>query len=275
MMPTVHRLTSKNNPILKSIRLLASGSHRAPQNVVLAEGIRVLEEVNRSPCKIEAVVISDNFGSSSREQDLIQAWRSTGIRFYQVDTALFQSFSCLQTPQGAIALVRTPPTSLFSKRSSAALAVYACGIQDPGNLGTLLRTAAAAGATLFCTSRETVSAKNPKAIRSSAGLFFHLAPVEHVDFSEFHRYCMNHSIQLYRTDTQDGVPYTDADLKSPCAVLLGNEGSGMSEENFPGVPAIRIPMADGIESLNVALAGAVILFEAFRQRSGKLQQTPL
>jgi TrmH family RNA methyltransferase len=268
MMPSVTRLTSKNNPLLKSIRLLASGSHRAPEDTVLAEGTRVLEEVNRSPCRIEAVVLSDNFGIYPREQALLQTWRSMGIRFYQVNAALFQSLSCLQTPQGAIALVKAPPASLPSKQDPAALVVYACGIQDPGNLGTLIRSAAAAGATLFCTSKETVSARNPKAIRSSAGLYFHLSPVEHVDFSEFHLFCRDHSIRLYRTDTREGVPHTKSDLKSPCAVLLGNEGSGMNEANYPGLPAIRIAMANRIESLNVASAGAVILFEASRQRSG-------
>ncbi len=267
-MTTVTRLTSRNNPLLKTIRLLASGSRRAPEDLVLAEGIRVLEEVNRSPYTIETIVVSEKFGSNPREQSLLQNLHSRGSRFYQVKAALFESLSCLQTPQGAIALVRVPRVSLPSRKNPAALVLYACGIQDPGNLGTLIRTAAAAGVTLFCTSEKTVSARNPKAVRSSAGTFFHLTPVEHVDFSCFHGYCMNHSIRLYRTDTRDGVPHTESDLKSPCAVLLGNEGSGMNEEHYPGIPAIRIPMAMGIESLNVALAGAVILFEASRQRSG-------
>ncbi len=267
MMTTVTRLTSKNNPLFKSIRFLASGSRRAPEDMVLAEGIRVLEEVNRSPYKIESVVISENFGTLPRERALLQIWKSRGVRFHMLSAALFESLSCLQTPQGAIALVKIPQGSLPSQKEPAALVVYACGIQDPGNLGTLIRAAAAAGATLFCTSKETVSARNPKVIRSSAGLYFHLTPVEHVDFSEFRRYCRTHSIRLYRTDTRDGVPHTESDLKSSCALLLGNEGSGMNKDNYPGIPALRIPMARGTESLNVALAGAVILFEASRQRS--------
>lgn len=267
MMTTVTRLTSKNNPLLKKIRLMASGSRRAPAEIVLAEGTRILEEVNRSRYGIEAVVISDKFCSGPREQALFQNWISRGMRLYQVNLALFASLSCLQSPQGAVACVRVPRASLPAKQTPPALVLYACGIQDPGNLGTLIRTAAAAGATLICTSRETVSARNPKAIRSSAGAFFHLTPVEHLDFEDFHSYCMKHSIRLYRTDTRDGVPHTESDLASPCAFLLGNEGSGMKKELHPGMPAIRIPMAGGIESLNVALAGAVVLFEASRQRS--------
>ena len=82
----------------------------------------------------------------------------------------------------------------------------------------------------------------------------------------FRRYCERYSIRPYRTDAQTGVIYTKVDLKSPCAILLGNEGSGIEEEEFSELPAIRIPMLEGIESLNVAIAGAVILVEAFRQR---------
>ncbi|MBN2317821.1 MAG: RNA methyltransferase [Acidobacteria bacterium] len=267
MLTSVTRLTSKANPLLKTIRLMATGSHRAPEDLVLAEGIRVLEEANRSRYSIETVILSEKFCSNPREQALFKNWLSRGVRLYQVKTALFESLSCLRTPQGAIALVSVPRILFPSQHNPAALVLYACGIQDPGNMGTLIRTAAAAGATLICTSKETVSARNPKAIRSSAGTFFHLSPVEHVDFADFHRYCMDHSIQIYRTDARDGVPYTESDLKSPCAVLLGNEGSGMNEELYPGIPSIRIPMAMGIESLNVALAGAVILFEASRQRA--------
>jgi TrmH family RNA methyltransferase len=146
------------------------------------------------------------------------------------------------------------------------LVLYACGIQDPGNLGTLIRTAAAAGAHMVCTSKGTVSARNPKAVRSSAGAIFHLSIVEHADASEFRRFCEHHTIRLYRTHAREGTHYTEANLKSPCAVLLGNEGSGMDEKEFSDCPTIRIPMAEGIESLNVAIAGAVILFEASRQR---------
>jgi len=265
-MTTVTHLTSKDNPLLKKIRLLASGSHRAPRELVVAEGTRVLEEVVQSGHAIEAVVLSERFGSDLREKTLLEKWRNLGIRLYPVKEKLFESLSGFETPQGAIALVRIPERHLPPKTGPGALVLYACGIQDPGNMGTLIRTAAAAGATLICTSPGTVSARNPKSIRASAGTFFHLTPVEHVDSNVFFRYCMDRSIRLYRTDIMNGVPYTESDLKSPCAILLGNEGSGMNEEVFAGLPAIRIPMASGIESLNVALAVAFILFEASRQR---------
>jgi TrmH family RNA methyltransferase len=264
---TASQLTSRDNPVLKAIRLVSSGSRGAPKQLVAAEGIRVLEEVNRASWKIEAVVFSEHFGSAAREKDLLNAWRRRGVRAYRIGEKLFESVSSVQTPQGAIALVRVPELSLDSVLPSRNLLIlYACGIQDPGNLGTLIRSAAAAGASLACTTPGTVSARNPKALRASAGAFFRLPLVEHVGMPDFQNYCDLHSVRLYRTDARKGVPHTEADLRSPCAILLGNEGSGLAEAEFSGIPPIRIPMAEGVESLNVAMAGSVILFEALRQR---------
>jgi RNA methyltransferase, TrmH family len=264
---TVSPLTSKDNPLLKTIRLITSGARRAPEQLAVAEGIRILEEVNRTGCEIKAVVFSEHFGADEREKKLLSAWLSKGIPAYRTGEKLFQSISGVQTPQGAIALIQVPRLSLdHIVPAHNALILCACEIQDPGNLGTLIRAAAAAGASLACTSKGTVSARNPKAIRSSAGAFFRLPLVEHVEPSGFRDYCGRHLIQIYRTDTCRGMLYTEADLRGPCAILVGNEGSGMTEDAFAEFPAIHIPMAEGVESLNVAMAGAVILFEAFRQR---------
>jgi RNA methyltransferase, TrmH family len=264
---TVSHLTSKDNPLLKTIRLMISGSHRSPEHLVAAEGIRVLEEANKAGCEIETVVCSERFGSEAREKSLLDVWISKGIPIYKTGEKLFQSISSVQTPQGAIALVRTPKLSLNDiPPAPNALILCACEIQDPGNLGTLIRTAAAAGANLICTTKGTVSARNPKSLRSSAGAFFRLPVIEHIDLDDVRAYCNAHSIRPHRTDPREGILYTEVDLRSACAIFLGNEGSGMPRDAFAGFSSIHIPMAEGSESLNVAMAGTIILFEAFRQR---------
>jgi len=193
---------------------------------------------------------------------------------YRLKGNLFKSISAVQTHQGAAALVRVPELALPSVRPEAnPLILYACGIQDPGNLGTLIRTAAAAGASLVCSMKGTVSARSAKVIRSSAGSFFRVPVVEHTEISEFQRYCELHSIRMYRTDARQGVIYTEANLRSPCALLLGNEGGGTAEAEFSVFPALRIPMAESVESLNVAVAGAIILFEARRQRLDEIRDS--
>jgi TrmH family RNA methyltransferase len=264
---TISQLTSRNNSLLKTIRLVLSGSRRAPENLVVAEGIRVLEEVQRCGCEVVAAMISEEFGNSVREKDLLNSWISRGVRICRADSKLFLSVSDVQAPQGALALVSTATHNLSNAPASQNdLILSACGIQDPGNLGTLIRTAAAAGVTMVCTSKGTVSARNSKAIRSSAGAFFRMPVIEHLEITDFLRYAERNSLRLYRTDVREGLAHTEADLGVPCAILLGNEGSGISSGEFRDIPAIHIPMADGIESLNVATAGAIILFEAARQR---------
>jgi RNA methyltransferase, TrmH family len=265
----VSQLTSRDNPLFKTIRLIASGSKRAPKDLVLAEGVRVLEEAARAGHPIEAALFIESFGTAAREQALLQKWLANNVRLYKTSEKLFKTASSVQTPQGALALVRIPSFRLSDlKPVPNSLIVFACGIQDPGNIGTLIRTAAAAGATRICTEKGTVSARNPKSIRASAGAFFHLVPIENVDVDDFLEYCRRHSIQPYRTDAREGINYTNADLRSSCAILLGNEGSGMDSNELAKVPPIRIPIDQKIESLNVASAGAIILFEAAKQRSG-------
>jgi RNA methyltransferase, TrmH family len=265
---TVSYIASKDNPLLKTIRLIMSGSHRSPEQLVAVEGIRMLEEVNKAGCEIETVACSELFGSDIREKRLLDAWLSKNINIYMTGEKLFRSISGVQTPQGAIALIRAPKLSLGDIAPVPnSLILCACEIQDPGNMGTLIRTAAAAGVTLVCTTKDAVSARNPKSIRSSAGAFFHLPVIERVDAKDLRAYCNTHSIRPYRTDPREGMLYTQADFRGSCAIFLGNEGSGMSQDAFAGFPSIHVPMAEGVESLNVAMAGAVILFEAFRQRN--------
>jgi TrmH family RNA methyltransferase len=264
---TVSKLTGRNNPILKTIRLVSSDSRRAPKQLIVAEGVRVLEEACRTGQTIDAVVLSEHFGDTERERDLLAAWSEKHVRIRSISDSLFKSVSSVQNPQGAIALVRMPERRLHEIIPvSNMLIVCAYAIQDPGNLGTLIRAAAAAGADLLCTTKGTVSVRNPKVVRSSAGAIFHLPLIENIDMADFRDYCSAHSIRLYRTDARRGTSHTQADLGSPCAILLGNEGSGVSGEEYAGCHSIRIPMDEKIESLNVAMAGTIILFEAFRQR---------
>ena len=262
------QLTSRENALFKMIRLISSGSRRAPAELVVAEGVRVLQEIDKSGCQIDTVLLSEGFGDSTKEKALLDGWLARNVRICRTSESLFRSVSDVRAPQGAIALVRFPERKLGAEAPGKnALILFACGIQDPGNLGTVIRTAAAAGASLVCIGRKTVSPRNPKAIRASAGTIFRIPIVEHAEMSEFLEYCACHSIRAYRTDTLDGLAYSQADLRSPSAILLGNERSGITDEEGNELAALRIPMAEDVESLNVAMAGGIILFEASRQRT--------
>jgi len=266
------------------------------------EGVRVLEEAENAGCEIDAVVITENFGNENRERKLLERWRARRIRVFLIGEKTFSSISAVRTPQGAMALAHTPVYVLdeiqYKERSlilcasgiqdpgnlgtlirldeiqykERSLILCASGIQDPGNLGTLIRMGAAAGADMILTTTGTVSALNPKTLRASAGAFFHVPVIEHLKTGELLSYCDRNNIRMYRTSARDGVSYAKADLACSCAVFLGNEGAGVNDAALARLPVIHIPMSENTESLNVASAGAIIMFEAVRQRSEQIQR---
>ena len=260
-------LSSHDNPLVRTIRLVATQARRADANLVLAEGLRVLEEATRAGCPLEAVLVNKDFGSGRREKELLLAWSRQRVPVRRAAPALLKKLSDVISHQGALALVRVPLSTLATVREVAdPLILCLCGIQDPGNLGTLLRTARATRVSCVCCLKGTVSARNPKAIRASAGAFFSLAVVEDLSAGEVLDHCRARRIAVVRADPQRGRSCWQVDFRGPAAVLLGNEAHGVDDEAWRGIPSVRIPMAAGVESLNVSAAGAVLLFEALRQR---------
>jgi TrmH family RNA methyltransferase len=261
-------IASRNNALVRALRLAAVQARRSPAGLVVAEGIRVIEEALRAGSALEGVLILESFGNSAREQALLASMAAKNIAVHRAAASLMNGISDVVTPQGAIALVRVPAPTLATVRLPAKpLVLFLCGIRDPGNLGTLLRTARAAGVALVGLAAESVSARNPKVIRASAGAFFHLPPVEGLDPEEICAYCKRRGLDLYQTSARSARACWRVDFRGPTAFLLGNEARGLDESDWRNVPSLRIPMASGVESLNVAIAGAALLFEAFRQRS--------
>jgi RNA methyltransferase, TrmH family len=262
-------LSSRDNPIVRTIRLVAEQTRRAPAELVLAEGLRVLEEATQAGFPFEAVLAADGFGSEPRQRALLDAWELGDVPVRFAAAGLMKALSDVVTPQGALALVRVPERTLSqAPKSDVPLIVCLCGIQDPGNLGTLVRTARSAGASFVCTTLGAVSARNPKSIRASAGAYFRIPVIERLTPEEFCGYCRTQEIPMFQASAHGSLSCWDLNLRRPAAILLGNEARGFPEEGWSGVDSVRIPMSAGAESLNVAAAGAVLLFEALRQRSG-------
>ena len=266
------RLTGKDNPLLKALRKLNRNPEKCDGEQMAIEGVRMLEEAENAGCEIDAIVITEGFGNETREIKLLERWRARRIRVFLVGEKTFTSITAVRTPQGAMALARAPRYVLDEiYLKERVLILCASGIQDPGNLGTLIRTGAAAGADMVLTTTGTVSANNPKTLRASAGAFFNIPVIEHLKTGELLSYCDRNNIRMYRTAARAGVSYVKADLACSCAIFLGNEGAGVNDAAFARLPVIHIPMPGNAESLNVASAGAVILFEAARQRSERIR----
>jgi len=263
-------LTSKDHPLAKRIRLVASRARRAPAELVLAEGTRVLEEATRAGLAIESVIVDERFGASARQAALMAAWRERGVPVRVAAGRLLASLSEVAAPQGGIALVRAPIRKLADLRlPRAPLLLCACGIKDPGNLGTLVRSAAAASAVAVLATRTTVSARGAKAVRASAGSFFRIPVVEELEPVELLEFFRARRLQALRADPRLGSAYWEADLRAGTALLLGGEAHGFEDAAWQAIPPVRIPMAASSESINVSTAGAVLLFEAVRQRGAE------
>lgn len=234
---------------------------------MLAEGLYVIEEAAASGHEIEALLVGKGFGLAGRENALLDRMAVQRVRVCRVSDDLLGTLSGVLSPQGAIALVRVAPVRIADvSLGPRPVILGACGVQDPGNLGTLLRTAAAFGATMVCATRGSVSPRNVKCVRSSAGAYFKIPFVENLRPADLLSFLDTRGIVAFRADARERRTPREIDLRGPLALLLGNESRGIPSSEFCNLPAVGIPMAAEVDSLNVAIAGGILLYETFRQR---------
>jgi RNA methyltransferase, TrmH family len=265
----VRELTSSSNALLKVFRrALADGVTR--EGWLAVEGPRSFEEAltacgSGSPVTIHSVLVSRS-GAERFKSMLAQLPPDAEIA--QVADRLFQNAAQTQTPQGIAALVELPQPDLQSVVAHHnALLLVACGLQDPGNLGAIMRSAEALGATALVTLRATVSPFNPKTIRSSAGAVFRLPVFPGQDAGTLFESLRAAGVTLVATDRHSSSALAQADLRGSLALLLGNEASGLAAEiAAQATLRLSIPMRAGTDSVNVAAAAAIFLYEAARQR---------
>jgi RNA methyltransferase, TrmH family len=178
---------------------------------------------------------------------------------------LFGQIATTESPQGVMALVRPPAWTLEQIFAGRALAVILDGLQDPGNAGAIVRSAEAFGSTGVVYLKGAVSPWNPKAVRASAGSLFRVPVATGAERSRTVAACRQSGVALFAASVQARLAGHAAGLAGPCAIIIGNEGQGLSPEWAEAAAGIRIPTR-GVESLNAALAAGILLYEASRQR---------
>jgi TrmH family RNA methyltransferase len=229
--------------------------------MVAIEGDHLLEEALRSGMVLKTVFVSER-----REVPKVVP---RGVEVMRLTEEVFGSVVETQSPQGVAALLVPPVWGLddvMGSGESAALILVAVGLQDPGNLGTLVRSAEAFGASGVLTTPGTVSAWNQKALRASVGSVFRV-PVVSVDASELEG-LKGRGVRLIAAVGSDGDDLMAVDFTAACAVLIGNEGSGLGEEWLRMSDGrVTIPCPGPVESLNAAVAGSLLLYEASRRRA--------
>ncbi len=258
-----------NPKIKRLLNLRKKRKAREEDPVYLAEGIRMAQEAPGAD--IREIYVSESF--QQNHPDVVTGLaEKSGVRPEVLSDSVFAHVSDTRTPQGILLVMSRKVYTLDDllnapKDGEAPLLLILENIQDPGNLGTLFRTAEAAGASGIVLSRDTVDLYNPKVIRSTMGSVYRMPFCYADDLPAVMQTAREQGVRVFAADLKGTKTYDQEDYQGACAFLIGNEGNGLTEDALALADTrIRIPMQGRVESLNASVAGALLLFEAARQR---------
>ena len=265
----LREISGRHNAVLKELRRAFAHGELTEDGECAIEGLRIVEEAIRSGLRFRAVFFSE---SGKRLTERLMPQLKANVETLVLPDKLFASAVPSETPQGVAALVRVKQFKLQDVLGGGqtdgrpALVVGVVGIQDPGNLGTLLRSAEAFDATGVVLGEKTVSAYNSKVVRASAGSLFRI-PMVRTKSTEVVSHLRERGIRLLATSSHQGTPLHEARLAEPLAIFIGSEAAGVPREVLSMVDeVIAIPHSSKVESLNAGVAASIVLYEAARQR---------
>ena len=256
-------ITSTKNPQIKHLRsLLTNRKDRRSERLFVIEGVRLVEEALQAQAEI-AILVYNREQLTLTERGAAMIQQLAGLaQAYEVSPEVLQAVSDTVTPQGVVAAVRWP--ELESPMYGLVLVLDA--LQDPGNVGTLLRSAVATGISQVICTVGTADVYSPKVARAAMGAHFRVPIAQDVNWDDV-PLMLSTTDNVYAAVAEASMPYYAADWRQPSALIVGNEANGVSAAGLEiATKQISIPMAPGVESLNAAVAGSVILFEMQRQR---------
>ena len=254
-------IESKDNNLFKHIKKLKERRVRDKEGLYILEGLRLIEEAIRAKIEIEYIIISKDY--EDKFEDFLIKSNTLNIKTNILANNLFTQIASTENPQGIIAIAKKKNNE---KALSGDFYLICDKVQDPGNLGTIIRTAHAAGVNGIILTKGTVDIYNDKTIRSTMGSIFYI-PI----FYDDENYSIIKSLKedgfnLVATSLAESKNFFEEDLKGKTILAVGNEGNGISDELFElADKKVKIPMPGGAESLNVSIATSIILFEKVRQ----------
>lgn len=258
-------ITSSSNQQMKNIvALMKKAKHRREQGHFVVEGRKMFEEVPEG--WLDKVYVSESFLQEEGTEKLL-----TGKDYEVVSDSVFKSVSDTQTPQGIMCLARMPQYKLSELlQGDRTHLLIVESIQDPGNLGTMLRTGEGAGITGLIMNQTTVDLFNPKTIRSTMGSIYRVPFYVTSDLADTITEIKNSGVKVYAAHLKGTMQHDEPSYCDATAFLIGNEGNGLSDE-IAGMADtyIRIPMEGKVESLNAAISASLLMYETNRQRRVK------
>ena len=247
-------------------QLLRKGGARSAEQVVVVEGAELLSVALTAGAEVEAVYVAPEGATSPSVVEVTARVVADGGRVFDLAPGVMERVASTVTPQPLLAVVSYRPAP-WSRLDGTSLVVVCVDVRDPGNLGTVIRTADAAGVDAVVCCAGTVDPTNPKTVRSTAGSLFHVPVVAGGTATEAVAELAARGFTTVATVVRGGTDYTDFDWTRPVALVLGNEATGLDDSLVDSLDAgVTIPMAGRSESLNVGVSAAVLCFEALRQR---------
>ena len=246
----VDRIESVKNPKVKQWKKLHTKKERENTGTFIIEGLHLVEEALKNKEMIKSLIVTE-------EMNLPHAWDVDNVRMIFVTRDVMKAISDTETPQGVAAICEFQPTHTPENWTRILLID---SVQDPGNLGTIIRTADAAGIDGIILGEGTVDHYNSKVIRSSQGSLFHL-PIVKGNLDEWLDVYKKNNISVYGTSLQNGISYKEVEAADRFCLLVGNEGSGVNKDLLDQTTKnLYIPIYGGAESLNVAIAAGILLY---------------
>lgn len=270
-------ITSRDNSIVKKARAVRD---RLTREHIFVEGLRLCEEAVAAfnANDIMEVIHTERITGDERAAQLLTELKTAGVRATVVSEPVFASISDTKTPQGIVLLIKRPRTERDALRpgfGEAPLVVVLHRVNNPSNAGAILRTAEAAGATGAILTEGTTDIFSPKALRGAMGSSFRLPLWTGAQFNEALAWCKEQGVKTISASLHARREHTEIDWTKASALIVGSESTGLTgEETLLADEALRIPMRAPVESLNVAVAAAIVLYEVARQRkagSGQLE----
>lgn len=256
-------IKSKDNNVIKEVKKLKEKKYRDLSKSFLAEGFRFVEEAFKSDFEIAYVFISES-QQEKYEKSGFENLIKSSTKVYKLTDTLFNLICSTETPQGIAAVVKYKNHSVTSTDGFYMLVDK---VQDPGNIGTIIRTANAAGALGVIVTKGTVDVYNNKTLRATMGSIFKIPIIFEDENFKILNSLKKDGFKIITSSLDTKYNFYDVDLKGKAIIAVGNEGNGISKEIFElGDTSVKIPMPGDAESLNVGVAASIMMFEAVRQR---------
>jgi TrmH family RNA methyltransferase len=259
-------IQSSQNSTIKDIKALQQKKYRDGQELYFVEGIRFVNDAIENGQSISKAVISDKLESLNGGSELISTLSGVCSDIYKVPDKLFKEISDTQSPQGVLVVLKKQSEDFRKAVQNGKSIVILDSLQDPGNVGTIIRTADAAGVSAVLMTKGCVDLYSPKVLRSTMGSIFHLPIIENLDITETISNLKDNGYKVIASHLKGQNNYYDEDLTCKSAIIVGNEANGISDETAEmSDRLVRIPMPGKAESLNASIAASIMIYELVRQ----------